>query len=351
MNERSFYILAYDIPDDRRRAKVARLCESIADRVQGSVFEGYLAPRELEKILQKKQPRIIHNLELYLEENPNSKSSKILVEEGIRSSFACLLMVENRIVGFLFRSSKKVNAYSVRDAGWVMLFAKDLQEAIDLHILAYRIAEEISLPVMVNVDGFYITHTTEAVDIPKQIRVDKFLPEYKPKDYLDVKNPKTFGILGLPDYYHEVRLELHKKIKKSKKQIINLCKEFERVFGRKVGILNTYKLNDANIVFVSTGSIYGTAREAVDRLRKKGKKIGILDITLFRPFPKEEVQKSLINKKKIIVLNRALSLGKEGILSTEIKETLCGCWRGKIEDVIVGLGGKDMSVDDIMGLV
>jgi len=243
------------------------------------------------------------------------------------------------------------DAYTLRDAGWLMFFASSIQKAVDLHILAYKVAEDAGLPVMVNIDGFILTHTTQAVDIPEQKLVNKFLPSYSPQDYLDVNNPKTLGILGLPDYYHEVRMDLHNRIKNQEARIKRYMKEFKQVFGRQLNVINTYRLSDANIVFVSTGSITGTTKAAVNQLRDKGVRSGVLDLTLFRPFPENEISKLLINKKKIIVLNRALSLGAEGILTTEIKKALYGKSKAKIKDEIVGLGGKDVRVGDIIEIV
>ena len=126
--------------------------------------------------------------------------------------------------------------------------------------------------------------------------------------------------------------------------------EFEKVFGRKLNIINGYKLRDAKTVFVSTGSIFGTCMVAVDELRKKGKKVGIMNLNLLRPFPKKEVFSSLKNAKKIIVLNRAVSLGAEGILTTEIKKALYGKCKIKIQDEIIGLGGRDVKVEEIAEL-
>lgn len=243
------------------------------------------------------------------------------------------------------------DAFSVRDAGWIMLFASDLQEAVDMHILAYRVAELVSLPVMVNVDGFNITHVTEPVEVPKQSDVNKFLPEYKPVNFLDVDNPKTFGMLGTPDYYYDVRMDLHKKVQSSKFNVESSMKDFKQIFGRKLNILNQYKIKDADIVLVSTGSIVGTLKVAIDELRSEKIKVGILDISLFRPFPEKEIAKVLGDKKKIIVLNQAISLGKEGILTTEIKSVLCNNFKGRIYDEVVGLGGKDVRVEDIVDLV
>lgn len=243
------------------------------------------------------------------------------------------------------------DAYSVRDSGWIMLFANDLQEAVDLHILAFKVAEEVGLPVMVNMDGFYLTHAMAEVDIPDQKKIDKFLGKYTPKDFLDVKNPKTFGYLATPKEYSAIRLGLHAKIHDSKFKIQKLMREFQKVFGRRLCTISAYKASDARTILVSTGSIYGTMKEAVDVMRKDGKRIGIVNLNILRPFPEKEVLGALDNCRKVVVLNRAVSLGAEGILTTEIKKALYGKSKTEIVDEIVGLGGKDIKVEEIVDLV
>lgn len=244
------------------------------------------------------------------------------------------------------------DAYSVRDAGWIMIFAKNFQEAVDLHILAYKIAENASLPVMVNVDGFLITHTIKEVDIPDGKLIKKFLPAIKREDILDVMNPKTLGSLVTPSDYQEMRMELDQKLKETKNGAIKKAySEFSKVFSRKIDIVSEYKTKDADTVFVITGAVYGTVMEAVNSLRKIGKKVGAVHIGLLRPFPDEEILKVLDGKKRVIVLNRAISLGAEGILTTEIKSALYGKCKIKIQDEIVGLGGRDVTVEDIVSLI
>jgi len=275
-----------------------------------------------------------------------------------------VLTCANRAVGAPINIwNDQQDVMTVRDSGWIQLFASDMQKAVDLHILAYRIAESAKLPVMVNVDGFYITHTISEVEIPDQKLVDKFLKTQGStlgdsprlnlgRAFLDVKNPKTFGYLATPDVYHDIRINLDKKIKKAKNgDIKKSITEFKNIFGRSIGVLETYKTKDAETIFVTTGSLFGTTMEAVNNLRAKGKKVGVLHITLFRPFPEKEIFNALMKAKRIIVLNRALSLGAEGILTTEIKSALYGAKNIKIQDEIVGLGGRDMRVEEVMGLV
>ncbi|PIP17707.1 MAG: pyruvate ferredoxin oxidoreductase, partial [Parcubacteria group bacterium CG23_combo_of_CG06-09_8_20_14_all_35_9] len=168
------------------------------------------------------------------------------------------------------------DAMTVRDSGWIMLFAENNQEVVDMHIQAYKIAEKVSLPVMVNMDGFVLTHTFEPVDIPDEKLIDKFLGEYKPKkgQFLDPKNPVTLGALATPKHYMEIREDLHNELATSEKIIKKVSQEFKKTFGRNTGgVIETYKIGDAKVILVGMGSIIGTLREVVDELRKKGRKI------------------------------------------------------------------------------
>jgi len=191
----------------------------------------------------------------------------------------------------------------------------------------------------------------EEVNIPEQTNVDRFLPKFKPVDFLDVKNPKTFGYLATQKEYQEIRLQLHEKVKNSRSLIIKTMKDFKNSFGRTLEPVSTYKTAGAKTVYVCMGSIYGTAKIAVDELRKSGKPVGLVAINMFRPFPDKEILAVLSKMKKVIVINRAVSLGAEGILTTEIKKALYGKCKVKIADEIVGLGGRNVSVEDIKNLL
>lgn len=239
-----------------------------------------------------------------------------------------------------------------RDAGWIMLFAETNQEAIDLHLLAYRLAEKLSLPAMVNMDGFVLTHTYEPVDIPKKAEVKKFLPKYRPKKntYLDVIRPVSLGCFATPADYQEIRLELHEDLLKAKDLYRQEIKKFKTIFKRDLDIYEYYGPPNALTVIVAMGSVVGTIKDVVDELNKKGSKVGVLKLTMFRPFPKEEIKNALKNKKRVIVLDRAISLGAGGILHQEIQNALCGT-KVKVEGVVHGLGGRDVTTDFIKSIV
>jgi pyruvate ferredoxin oxidoreductase alpha subunit len=248
------------------------------------------------------------------------------------------------------------DAVTVRDSGWIMLYAEDNQEAVDMHLEAYKIAEQLNLPVLVNMDGFILTHTYEPVNIPEAKLIKKFLPDYKPKagTYLDVKNPRTFGAFATPETYMQIREQLFNDLKKSKILIKKTHQEFKKIFKRNYGdgLVDAYKTNDAETVIVSFGSVLGTIKDVVDEERKKGKKIGALKIRCFRPFPKEEIIKALKKAKKIIVVEKCVSLGNEGILANEIKAVAYDAkLKADIFSYLVGLGGKDVTKENIRKII
>ena len=244
---------------------------------------------------------------------------------------------------------------SLRDAGWIQLYAEDNQEALDFHILAYRLAEDknIMLPVMVCVDGFILTHGIETVDMPTQEQVDKFLPPYKALYKLDVDDPMTLGPLADPDCYTEARYAIQETQKKALALIPKLTAEFAKTFGRTYnGLIEGYQIKDAERVIVAMGSVCGTIKDVIDELRKKGKKVGLLKVTSFRPFPAQEIYEALKNVPKVAVLDRAVSLGSFAPLAAEIKASFFGKAKSPkvISSFVVGLGGRDITKNSIKEL-
>jgi pyruvate ferredoxin oxidoreductase alpha subunit len=247
------------------------------------------------------------------------------------------------------------DAMTVRDSGWIQLYAEDCQEAADMQIQAYKIGEnpEISLPVLVNMDGFILTHAFEPVELIDQKMADEFLPPYKPEVYLTTKKPVTFGVLAEPTYYMETRYRLQQAIEASKQVIEDVANEFNKVFGRYAGgLVDKYRLDGAKTAIVAMGSVVGTIREVVDELREKGEKVGLLKIRAFRPFPKEAVYDALKEVDNIIIMEKALSLGLGGILLNETKVAFYGKKKQpKISGFIVGLGGRDVPNKSIINAV
>jgi len=245
------------------------------------------------------------------------------------------------------------DSISLRDSGWIQFYAEDNQEAADLHYLAYKVAEDhqVLLPAMVCFDGFILTHTYEPVDMPTQEQVDSYLPKFVPHEKLDAQDPISFGMLATPDYYMEFRYANDQAIQRSKEKIREAGKEFLAKFGRDYSaFVEGYRLEDAETVLVALGSLCGTVKEAIDEMRAAGKKVGLLKIRVYRPFPGVEVAAALKGAKRIAVLDKNISLGSKGAVALEVKDALYGSGI-PVLDYIVGLGGRDIRKRDIARIV
>ncbi len=236
------------------------------------------------------------------------------------------------------------DSMTVRDSGWIMLYAEDNQEAVDMHMLAFKVAEQTRIPVMVNMDGFVLTHTYEQVDLPDQKQVDQYLPEYiaEPGQFLDTKNPKTLGAFATPEDYLEIREDLYKDLIVSKIILKKQFAEIKKMFGRgSADLVEYYGAPKAKIIFVAMGSVIGTIKNTVDELNAEGQKTAVVKVKSFRPFPTEEVQNKLALAQFVAVIDKSVSLGQEGILATEIKACLNG--KVKVQSFVAGLGGRDIT--------
>jgi len=242
------------------------------------------------------------------------------------------------------------DSMAVRDAGWIQLHAEDNQEASDLHIQAFKIAEQTFLPVMVCMDGFILTHAYEPVDIPEQKEVDEFLPTFKPRHIVDPRWPRGIGLFADPRFYMETRYILHRALEKSEETIKEVSSEFAKVFGRESGgFIKTYKLEEADVAIVSMGSVVGTIKELIDQLEEAGKKVGLLQICSYRPFPRNEVYNALKDKMNIVVLEKCISLGRGGILASDVRWSFPRAEKKdrNISSFVAGLGGRNISIDDL----
>jgi pyruvate ferredoxin oxidoreductase alpha subunit len=232
------------------------------------------------------------------------------------------------------------DAMSMRDAGWIQLFAKDNQEAADLHVQAFRLAESLSCPVMVCVDGFILTHAFERVDVPSQEDVDAFLPRFEPIQTLDPADPVTIGAMVGPEAFAEVRWLAHHKQLRAIEMIPSIAAEFAAAFGRTSGgLLRGYRIEGAETIVVAMGSVNGTIEDVVDEMRAAGIAIGSVDLCTFRPFPAEAVRAALHGAKRIVVVEKNLALGMGGVLASHVRMAL----RGEpafVHTVIAGLGGR-----------
>lgn len=242
------------------------------------------------------------------------------------------------------------DSMSQKDCGWIQLFAEDNQEAADLHIQAFKIAEEMSIPVMVCMDGFVLTHAFERIDIPTQEQVDKFLPPYEPRQVLDPEHPVSIGAMVGPEAFTEVRYLAHIHHLASLPVIERVSKEFEAIFGRKSGgLISTYRMDDAELAVVALGSTIGTIKDVIDRMRDEGIKIGLVAPKSFRPFPAEQIRQALAGVKQVIVIDRALAVGIGGVLTDDIERST----RGEpypIHTVIAGLGGRAITMKGLRGV-
>jgi pyruvate ferredoxin oxidoreductase alpha subunit len=246
------------------------------------------------------------------------------------------------------------DSMAVRDAGWIQLHAEDNQEASDLHVQAFKIAERTFLPVMVCMDGFILTHAYEPVDLPEQKEVDDFLPTFKPRHIVDPRWPRGIGLFADPRFYMETRYILHRALEKSEETIKEVSSEFAKAFGRESGgFIKTYKLEEADVVVVSMGSVVGTIKELIDELEEEGKKVGLLQICSYRPFPRHEVYRALKDKMNIVVLEKCISLGRGGILASDVRWSFPRAEKKDrdISSFVAGLGGRNISIDDLRYMV
>lgn len=236
---------------------------------------------------------------------------------------------------------------TIRDAGWINLFASDNQEAVDLHILAYKIAEKLNIPVMVNVDGFILTHAYEPVMIPDRKTIKKYLPDYKPEtgNYLNPNAPVTMGAFFTPAHYFETRVDLHNDLINSLEVIKKEYKNLIKILGRKSsgnGLIEYYGPKKPETILVAMGSVVGTIREAINNNKKNINKVGVLKITTYRPFPGEEINKMLTHTKNVAVIEKAISLGQAGPLFSDLKAASVN-HKLNFSNYVVGLGGRDVT--------
>ena len=243
------------------------------------------------------------------------------------------------------------DSMALRDAGWIQLYAETNQEAADLHVLAFRLAEEISLPVMVCVDGFILTHACERIDIPTQAQVDAYLPPFEPMQVLDVNDPVSIGAMVGPEAFFEVRYLQHERQNRALEAIPRLAREFRKAFGRECRALVTpYRCEDAETIVVALGSVNGTIKDAVDDLRAEGVAVGALSISSFRPWPLLQVRAVLEKARRVVVVEKSLAVGIGGMLSECVRKSLSG-QALKGYTVIAGLGGRAITKKSITAMI
>ena len=256
-----------------------------------------------------------------------------------------VMTVANRAIGGPINIwNDHSDSMSQRDCGWLQLYAENNQEAVDLHIQAFKIAEEMSMPVMVCMDGFILTHAYEQVDIPTAEEVAGFLPAFVPRQHLDPAEPVSIGAMVGPESFMEVKYLAHQRMIDSEAVVKRVAEQFEAHFGRKTGgLLRTYRAAGAETVVLALGSIIGTLKDVIDELQLDGHSIGVLGLTSFRPFPYEALAIALKDAKRVIILEKAFSTGTGGIVTLDVTRAIEGM---DIQDLtlIAGLGGRPITI-------
>jgi pyruvate ferredoxin oxidoreductase alpha subunit len=263
-----------------------------------------------------------------------------------------VMTVANRAIGAPINIwNDHSDSMSQRDCGWIQLFAESNQEALDLHIQAFKLAEELSMPVMVCMDGFILTHAYEQIDMPDQAQVDGFLPPFEPRQVLDPAEPVSIGAMVGPEAFMEVRYLAHAKQIMALERIPQIAAEFSEEFGRDAGgLVRGYRSEDAETIVIALGSVVGTLEEVIDTMRAAGKKIGLLSIRSFRPFPLDAVRAALEGARRVVVLEKSFSVGLGGVVSTDVRLALSGLHLHGYT-VIAGLGGRSITQTSLLKML
>lgn len=267
-----------------------------------------------------------------------------------------LALVNRALSGPININADHSDSMGARDSGWIQIYAESNQEAYDNFVQAYRISEnpDVMLPVMICQDGFITSHGVENIELIEDELVKDFVGEYEPKHYLlNAKEPMAVGPYAVSNYYMESKRGQRQAMLNAKKVILDVAAEFEKISGRKYGFFEEYRLDDADYAIVIIGSAAGTAKAAIEDIRKTtGKKVGLLKIRVFRPFPDEEIAEALKNVKSVAILDRSeMFSGTGGPLGAEVTAALyrAKC-QAEVVNYIYGLGGRDITVDDFKGV-
>ena len=252
-----------------------------------------------------------------------------------------VMTIGNRAIGAPINIwNDHTDSMALRDSGWIQLYAETNQEAVDLHIQAFRLAEELSCPAMVCMDGFILTHAYEPLDVPDQDAVDRFLPPYDPVQVLDPADPYTIGTLVGPDAFTEVRYLANDKQLEALRLIPEIAAQFKTVFGRDAGgLLRGYRTEGADTLVVALGSVNGTIKDVVDKMRAEGAAIGSVSLAAFRPFPLDALRAVLAPARRVVVVEKSFAPGLGGILASNVRMALRGMTT-PVDTVIAGLGGR-----------
>jgi pyruvate ferredoxin oxidoreductase alpha subunit len=242
----------------------------------------------------------------------------------------------------------QTDSLAQRDTGWIQLYCEDGQEALDTTLQAFRLAEAVSLPVMVILDAFYLSHTFEPIDLPDQQDVDRFLPAPSPRFRLDTADPRAFNQLVTPAAYMEMRYNTQVAMEAAHQRFAQIEKAFEAIFNRTYGPVEALYCEEADIILVTTGTVTSTCRQMLAGLRSQGEKVGLLKIKMFRPFPAALICHYLKSAQKVAVIDRNISFGAGGIFAQEIRAALCNLDpQANVFSFVAGLGGRDITTDTL----
>ena len=238
----------------------------------------------------------------------------------------------------------QTDSLAQRDTGWIQIYCEDGQDVLDSTLQAFRLAEAVNLPVMIVLDAFYLSHTYEPVDVPSQEEVDRFLPPFVPKFQLDTAHPCGFGPLVAPSDYMEMRYHIAMAMDEALIRFDEVDAAFAAQFNRRYGPVEAIDCEDADIVFITTGTVTSTCRIVLQDLRARGEKVGILKLKLFRPFPAAQIREKLKSAKKVAVVDRNFSFGASGIFAQEVRAALCNMPdHPPVFGYVAGIGGRDVT--------
>lgn len=255
-----------------------------------------------------------------------------------------VMTVANRAIGAPINIwNDHSDSMSQRDAGWIQLYAEDNQAAVALHVVAFRLAEELSVPVMVCVDGFVLTHAFEPIELPGQELVDAYLPPYHPRQVLDPDEPVTIGAMVGPEAFTEVRYLAHHQLMQAIDRFPELATDYAETSGQPLSALSSYKVEGSRTVVLTLGSVSGTIKDAVDELDDS---VGVVTLTLYRPFPAAAVREALAGADHVIVLERAFAPGAGGVVSADVRVALAGL-PTTVSTVVAGLGGRAVTKSSV----
>ena len=259
----------------------------------------------------------------------------------------------NRAVGSPWNIFVDQNdSLSQRDTGWIQYYCENNQEVLDTIIQAYRVAEHVLMPAMVCLDAFFLSHTSEPVNVPEQAAVDAYLPPFDPVFRLDTRHPHAFGGLPANDTYMELRARMERSMREAVGVAERADEDFSDVFGRGYGLVEKYRADDAKAILVTSGTAAGTARAVIDGYRDRGIPVGLARIRLFRPFPFDAVRRALAPASKVVVFDRNISFGVGGIMASEVRSALYG---GPAQPTVFsfmgGLGGRDVTPETLAAAI